>query len=890
MQLLDLSGTWQGEIPGQSAPVRLPGTLDESGVGFPDRANAKWHPDADINEAMFQAGAPIATRLTRRFTYEGPAILSRSLDWTPPQGKRLFLECERTRHLSLRVNGQSVPHAVPPTISTPNVFEVTGLLTGHDHLELICDNSYPGWPRNDFLHSSAATDETQTNWNGVIGYIRIRAEEPVYIRQVRVYPKGNSADVCVTVDAAQPWQAEIAVTSDALAARASLSAGGGAGEADVWLRGLPLAENVRRWDEDEGILYDLTAQMQGHARTVRFGVRDFGKRDNRLVLNGRNIFIRSETNCAVFPETGYMPTTVEAWREVLQSYRSYGVNSVRFHSHCPPEAAFTAADEMGMLMQPELSHWSTKIAFGTPESRDYYRTELRQVLRMLANHPSFVMLSLGNELFTDEESVAFMGEMMALARELDGTRLYAVGSNNHFIRKQCHPASDFHTSMIFGELDTRATGFHMVGWLNQKYPDLRKDYAETVAEIRRQGDQATFSFEVGQYQVLPDFEEIEEFRGVTDPANIRLIRDRAAEKGLLPCWKQMVEATGELSLLCYRAEVEAALRTDRYSGILLLGLQDFPGQGTALVGMMNAHMQPKPHAFARPERFAAFFTGVLPLVLLPRMTYTAGETLRADLRMANYGKAPLQGAAAWTLSGAGMKLWGKLPERTAPAGELTALGEMIISLPGVEKAAQLELTVDFCGHVNRYDLWVYPDVQPLCPANVHQCRSLDEAACEVLARGGTVYLAPDSDEESLPGSIKAQFSTDFWSVGTFKSQGGGMGQMMDVQHPIFADFPTQAHTNWQWLPMAIQRAMILPRRMQAIVAELDSYAYLRPMAQLLECRCGGGRLMISSMGLHSLMQYPEARALQQAIYSYLSSTTAMPEQELTVGEVRAMVK
>ena len=889
MYTVDLSGTWLCRLPDGQHAVWLPGTLDTNGVGHADLVAAPWHPDENVNDALAGANV-IATRLTRKHTYEGAAVFERTLDLAVPQGKRIFLECERSRHLSLCVNGQNVEHALPHSVSAPHVFEVTNLLTGHDVLALTCDNSYPGWPHDDIVFSSAATDETQTNWNGLIGYLRLRIEELVFIHALYVYPHGDTLDICAEISASAAWAYELRIQSDALAKPARAYASGEAGISCVWLRGLALADGVIRWDEGEGHLYAFTASLGDQETTVSFGVRSFGSKDGCLTLNGRVIFLRSEANCAVFPETGYMPTTVEAWREVLQSYRSYGVNSVRFHSHCPPEAAFTAADEMGMLMQPELSHWSTKIAFGTPESRDYYRTELRQVLRMLANHPSFVMLSLGNELFTDEESVAFMGEMMALARELDGTRLYAVGSNNHFIRKQCHPASDFHTSMIFGELDTRATGFHMVGWLNQKYPDLRKDYAETVAEIRRQGDQATFSFEVGQYQVLPDFEEIEEFRGVTDPANIRLIRDRAAEKGLLPCWKQMVEATGELSLLCYRAEVEAALRTDGYSGISLLGLQDFPGQGTALVGMMNAHMQPKPHAFARPERFAAFFTGVLPLVLLPRMTYTAGETLRADLRMANYGKAPLQGAAAWTLSGAGMKLWGKLPERTAPAGELTALGEMIISLPGVEKAAQLELTVDFCGHVNRYDLWVYPDVQPLCPANVHQCRSLDEAACEVLARGGTVYLAPDSDEESLPGSIKAQFSTDFWSVGTFKSQGGGMGQMMDVQHPIFADFPTQAHTNWQWWPMAIQRAMILPRRMQAIVAELDSYAYLRPMAQLLECRCGGGRLMISSMGLHSLMQYPEARALQQAIYSYLSSTTAMPEQELTVGEVRAMVK
>ena len=185
---------------------------------------------------------------------------------------------------------------------------------------------------------------------------------------------------------------------------------------------------------------------------------------------------------------------------------------------------------------------------------------------------------------------------------------------------------------------------------------------------------------------------------------------------------------------------------------------------------------------------------------------------------------------------------------------------------------------------------MYPPVQPVCPENVHECRTLDDAALAVLASGGTVYLAPDSTKEALPNSIQAQFSTDFWSVGTFAGQEGGMGQLMDAAHPLFAGFPTETHSNWQWWPMASQRAMILPRRMQAIVAEMDSYAYLRPMAKLLECRCQGGRLMISSMGLHNLQQYPEARALQQAIYAYLRTPGQVPEQELTVDEVRALVR
>ena len=80
--------------------------------------------------------------------------------------------------------------------------------------------------------------------------------------------------------------------------------------------------------------------------------------------------------------------------------------------------------------------------------------------------------------------------------------------------------------------------------------------------------------------------------------------------------------------------------------------------------------------------------------------------------------------------------------------------------------------------------------------------------------------------------------------------------------------------------MASSRALILPKRYEAIITEMDSYAYLRPMAQLLEGCCGGGRLLLSSMGLQNLQMYPEARALLSSIYGYLGSQEFAPGQEI----------
>ena len=891
MNAFDLSGTWRCETGEGCAPAQLPGTLDTNGIGHADLTAAPWHPDENVNDALASQDV-IATRLTRRHTYEGAAVFTRALSFVPPVGKRVFLFCERTRRLSLRVNGQDVPPILPASLSTPVLFELTGLLTGRDELALTCDNRYPGWPHDDIVFSSAATDETQTNWNGVIGELSLRVEEPVFIHALRVYPRGDALDVWLEISADRAFQTDVTVISDALAAPVSITAQGGPGFSSVALRGLPLRADVRRWDEGEGNLYALTASLGDAAKTVSFGVRTFCAQNGRFVLNGRPLFLRGETNCAVFPETGHPPTDVASWRHILAVYQSYGVNCVRFHSHCPPEAAFIAADETGMLMQPELSHWNPRNAFSSPESRAYYRAELEGVLCMLANHPSFVMLTLGNELHMNEDGQAFADSLLALARSIDPTRLYAAGSNNHYGAKGPNPADDFYAACCCRAHALRATSSPMTGWLNERCPDLRTDYAPAMRAIRAVSDQPVLSFEVGQYEVLPDFDELAAFRGVTRPDNLRLIRSRVEAASLLPRWRTYVEATGELALRCYRAEVEAALRTEGLSGLFLLGLQDFPGQGTALVGMMDSHLSPKPYAFAQPERFARFFTAVLPLVLLPRLTYTARETLAADVRVANYGRQTLGGVPVWTLEGGGVSLRGTLPCAHAACGAATDLGSISVPLDGIKKAARLTLTVSLCGHENSYDLWVYPDEPAVCPERVYECRTLDARALQVLQRGGRVFLAPDSTQEALPHSIRGQFSTDFWSVGTFPAQAGGMGLLIDAAHPVFASFPTDAHTDFQWWPMASRRAVILPealRGLRPIVTLMDSYAYLRPMAQLLECRCGGGRLLFSSLGLHHLTQYPEARALLFSIYRYMGSEAFAPAQEAPVEEIRTIL-
>ncbi|MBQ9120315.1 MAG: hypothetical protein IJY09_09740 [Lachnospiraceae bacterium] len=900
-----LNGSWTATLKDSSCyPIHLPGTLDESNIGYPDALARQMQPDSEKNE-LLEGESIIATRFTRKHTYTGSALFSKTLslpeelfDTSKP---RIFLTAERARYLALQVNGTNVPANSETSISTPYTFELTEVLAGTHGTDVTLvfdsDNSYPGMPAGSITYSSAATDETQTNWNGILGEFCLYTKEAVFIRSLRAYPQGNTLTVTLDIDAGEAFNGCLTLSSEALKEVITHPLSLNRGLHTITLDRLPLTETISYWDEAEGNLHELTAGLSnGSAENISFGIRSFQAVEGHFALNGRSVFLRSEANCAEFPETGHPPMSIAEWEEILRIYRSYGVNHLRFHSHCPPEAAFFAADRLGMLMQPELSQWDPVHSLESEESYQYYKKELLCILRMLANHPSFVMLTLGNESFANNLGHARMRELVQLAKEVDATRLYACGSNVHYGQIAYDSSNDFFTAQKYFDTELRATfASHdkekrrLEGYLNNQYPNACTNFDYAIEEIRKTYSGPICSFEVGQYEILPDFHELSQFQGISRPDNLTWIKENVEKAGMLPLWENYLNATGELSRLAYREEVEAALRTKGLSGISLLGLQDFPGQGTALVGMLNSHLTPKPYPFAEPEKFRAFFTGELPLVLLPKYTYTNSEILEAGLMIANYGKNVISGPIQYTLTGDSFSLSGELSETVCPCGMLTPAGTIRIPLNKINAPTQLQLEIRIGSIQNTYPIWVYPELVPHCPTSVHETKHLDDTAIAVLANGGTVYLTPDSTKEQLPASIQGQFTTDFWSVGTFPAQEGGMGLFIEAAHPVFASFPTQFHTNWQWWLVSNQRAIILPQQYESIVTQLDSYAYLRPMSMLFECRCGGGRLLVSSMGLQNLQKYPEAKALLHSVYQYLESDAFAPTQEISPDVIAALV-
>ena len=873
MRKYDLSGEWTIELKknGYKGSGIFPGTLDSNLIGEKEE--------------------PKATRLTRVVNYVGEAVFSRDIDIQISRGNRAVMTVERAKKLTLFVNGKEIEPLNGANITTAYMWDITEALTenGATHIEIVSDNSYQGWPAEDIINSSASTDETQINYNGLLGELSIKEEGTSYILRQVVLPQLDASgrlQVKLELINENDGEALIVVKSDCLqnnSEKTAVELRKGRQEISLLLQ---VKDDIKLWDEYEGNLYEANICLQSaegimDEKFITFGIRSFKAVEDRLELNGRPVFLRSEASCGLFPEEGHEPMTVEAWKQVLATYKSYGVNHVRFHSHTPPQAAFFAADEMGILMSPELSCWNPKNAFEADNAYEYYLTEILEIVRAYGSHPSFVTLTLGNELQCADECIHKMGQLLKAARAIDSTRLYAIGSNCWYGAKGVDKYSDFYTSSGCDGADLRGTfaaeegehvqgraGNNLGGCINNMYPNNTHDLSEGINAVRKHRVLPVFGFEVGQFEVLPDFDQIDEYKGATRALNIQMVKDKKEEAGIDDdTYKAMVEATGELALLAYKKEVELAMMTEGMSGISLLGLQDFTGQGTALVGMLDAHLKSKPYDFAKPERFAQFFKPVLPILLLPKYTFFKDETLSAKVLLCNFSKETVAGVEP---------------------GQRKIIDEINVDFAEVEGNTRIDLELDYEGHTNSYPIWIYDVPRKVeAPEGVYVAEALDEAAVDILDKGGSVFLSP-KDAASAFKAIKAcHFTTDFWSKGTFPAQDGEMGQFIRNAHPIFDDFPTDMFTNYQWWPMATSYAVEVPRGLVPIITQMDSFDRLRHMAQLFEVRIGLGRLMISTMELtkDSKASYPEVQALLQSIYKYMESDEFTPKNEIDIENI-----
>lgn len=889
---IGLQGTWMF-MPGQPddgqsvpegnrwEPVQLPGTTDTNHKGVPNRKKTE------------------TTHLTRLYSYVGKAWYKKTVvipgNW---KGKAIRLVLERTKPTRLFVDGRLA--GTDDAVSTAQVYDLTAFLTPGSHdITVMVDNG-ASVPPQLLSNSHAYSESTQTNWNGIIGNLYLEARNAVHITSVRLTPDVAKKNVRVEVELAgvDKMRKNLTLSMQAEAFNTKELPEQPARQEFVLKRGqsgyaftYALGDSAKTWSEFDPALYRLKLRLgNGDEQTEIFGLRTFSTQGTHFAINGTTTFLRGKHDACVFPLTAHTAMDVDTWRHYFQVAKSYGINHYRFHSWCPPEACFEAADIEGIYLQPELPFW------GTMDKEDarliaYLKKEGVDILKAYGNHPSFVMFALGNELFGDKNT---MLGLMDTFKQADGRQLYAIGSNS-FLGYQGHtPGEDYLTTCrvggeAYGSFETHVRGTFSFadaydgGYINHTYPNSVMNFDKAVAKC----PVPVISHETGQFQVYPNYKEMKKYTGVLYPYNMEVFRHRLDTAGMLDQADAFFKASGKWAAELYKADIEMDLRTGAMAGFQLLDLQDYPGQGSAYVGMLDAFMDSK--GLITPGAWRQFCNRVVPLFETDKFCWTNAEAIKGLVKIANYSGHSLQGQTVkWRLETTNGE---KVDENTLKVGSdqagLIDVGTITASMTSLTVPVRLNLSVCIEGtdYRNTWPLWIYPSTTSVqVPKGITVISGEpDDKALRQLERGGKVLWFP-RQEDYKKQTVSGLFTTDYWNYRMFKTisergkkpvSPGTMGILTDPQHPLFAAFPTEEHTNWQWFPVIKHSYPFIldnfPKNFRPVVQVIDNIERNHKLGLVFEMKVGKGKLLVCMADLKAVQDKPEARAFYQSLLDYMVS-------------------
>ncbi|SDG70635.1 sugar-binding domain-containing protein [Winogradskyella thalassocola] len=917
-QSIDLSGHWSFKIDSLDLgedekwfnnklqeTIMLPGSMAENGKGNDISVSTNWtgnmwndslwYKDPKMKKYREKDNVKVPFWLTPNKHYVGAAWYQKTIEIPKSWGdKELSLYLERAHWEStIWIDGKLI--GKKNSLATAHHYVInTNLSEGKHLLTLRVDNRIKDIDVG--LDAHSISDNTQTNWNGVVGDVKLIAKPKISFGNVKLYPNIDDNSVKVVVEIKNASNKE---HQGQLTLQANLKNGN---SRDLLQQietiqihknqeitfNYNIGDDLLLWDEFNPNVYEMNLTLESVAgvdtKLIDFGMRNFKADGTIFTINNRQVFLRGTLECAIFPLTGYPPTDVDSWDRIFKIIKNHGLNHMRFHSWCPPEAAFIAADKAGVYLQVEASAWTT-IGDGKPIDRWLYK-EAQDIIDAYGNHPSFVMMAYGNEP-SGKNHKAYLKDFVAHFKAVDNRRVYTGAAGWPLIDNL-----DFYNNS-----KPRIQGWNqnLNSIINTKSPQTEFDYSELINKT----PMPYVSHEIGQWCVYPNFKEMSKYTGVLKPKNFEIFKATLQENNMEKLADSFLLASGKLQTLCYKADIEAALRTKDMAGFQLLDLHDFTGQGTALVGVLDAFWDEK--GYVSPQEFRAFSNQTVPLARLGKRVFKNGDTLKVNAEVAHFGSKSLEGVTAqWKITNAWSTIAeGAFDKRNIPIGNGFVLGKIVLPLINIDKAQKLTITISVEEFKNSWDVWVYPsELKPTSNGkNIRVVSKFDDATIKYLIEGGNVLLnvAKGDIAAEKGGDIAVGFSSIFWNTSWTKEQKPHtLGILCDPEHSALSNFPTEYHSNWQWWDaMSNSNAVILddfPEDLNPIIRVIDDWFKNRKTALIFEAKVGKGKLIMSGIDLHTnLDNRLEAKQLLYSLETYMASENFSPQIEVPVDKINDLL-
>ena len=864
---INLSGTWDFQLDRSESSnasqkyddtIKLPGSMLTNGKGDLPSIDTKWtgslydssyYYNPYMEKYRHTGSIKFPFFLTPEHYYVGYAWYRHNAEIPKVWKKdRVILFLERPHiETTVFVNGKEVGHQI--SLSVPHEYDIT------DYVKFGKNNSIAIKIYNGIENvgvgqdSHSVTDQTQGNWNGIVGKIELRSQKSIFT--VKTFPDLTTGNVKVLVNDKE-YNLKI--------------------------------DNPQLWSEFTPILYTRSIVYRGDTIPVTFGFRKIEVKGRDIMLNGRPIYVRGTVENCNFPLTGYPPTDVEAWKKIIQKCKDYGINTMRFHSYCPPEAAFIAADSLGFYLQPEGPSWPNHgVKLNHGQHIDQYLTEeTKKICDYYGNHPSFVMMAAGNEPAGDW--VTWCNNWVNTMKEYDNRHIYcgaSVGGGWAWDN-----LSEYHVK----------GGARGLDW-DHNAPQCTDDYFSQIEYPRNYkgkepNNSPIIAHEQGQWCAFPDFKERSLYTGPYKAKNFDIFEDLLNKNGMASQAEKFLYASGKLQVTAYKYEIERNLRTKDYSGFLLLGLNDYSGQGTALVGPLNVFWKEK--GYVDSKQWKEFCGDIVPLAKFPKFVFQNTDTLNIPIEVYNASEGEIKDAdIIYSIVDKDMHsdIIAKY-NATIKYGKNNEIRPISQQLNGIKTPSKLTLKVSVNGNTNEWDFWVYPaKVEMPKTKDIYITDTLDSKAIKILTNGGKVLITA-GEKIRYGNDVKQTYLPVFWNTSWFKMRPPHTtGAYIMNNHPIFKDFTTDSWQNINWWEL-VNKAQVMnlqefPEEYQPIYQPIDTWHVSRKLGMIVEANVLKGKLLMTTFDINNnLNKRIVARQLRKSILEYMSGNEFKPEITLDIKVIR----
>ena len=965
-QTCDLAGIWRFEIDKEdrgfaehwekrrlTQTITLPGCLQAQGYGDAISEDTPWV--QSLYDALwYQRGeyayaqengtkVPFLSQPPRHYT--GKAWYQKTI-FVPEKSDRFVgrLTLENTKwKTTLWIDGECKGSIV--SLCAPHVYE-TGALSAGEHTVTLCIDN--GWQLPYRPDGHGVSDALGSTWNGVAGAITLELFNRVWIERVKVNAQLPQAAIQVHLkNETSHVQNCIVHVQDTVHTDISADA------VCVLTQGSQICEltlnypsDTPLWDEfDQGLhnfivtLSSISNALQGEMQSsitqlplqskemvsqfpkavlqtkeVTFGFRRAEVKDGHFVINGRNTYLRGTHFGGDYPLSGIPDCGSAYWDKIMKTVKTWGMNFIRCHSYCPPEAAFEAADRAGVYLQIECDMWN--VFAPDAQMNNVLWEETKRILDTFGNHPSFLMLSPSNEPGGDW--LMPLTDWVSKCRAYDSRHLYTIQSGWPY---PMEPDKITGTDYVY---------FHRSGFGIQPGGTIRRprgwnggDYRESLKDI----SYPVICHELGQWCSYPDFDVIDKFTGFLQPGNFEIFRESARAHDVLGQNKEFVYNSGRQQVRMLKEDLEANLRTPYIYGFELLDLHDYLGQGTALVGILDPFWDSK--GYVTPNEWRQFCDETVLLARIKSYCIDRAKnaTISIPIEVSHFGRAPLQSVRIhWQLEQQPVTeytygehgktltqtvfqppvLCGTLKQRDYALEKNQSAGCIYLNMEDIQPdcAYVLRVSIEANGKIveNTWPFWIFdssksnqvstPD-ESKAETDTHEAVFItsDRFHAETLLNEGKRVLFELPYEDTSYDCPPVRFNPSFWNSQMGPTWARGMGMIIQNAHSAFASFPTTADGGWQWQSLIENARGLRVEKLGCdcitnLVQPIDEWNRNDKMSLLFECQVGTARLMMTSINLEQ--DTPQAAALKKSILSYMKSDAFEPQGQVSWKQLSSL--